>query len=150
MIEVVPFKAEHFSLEDLRDPSMPGAMGDKFLDVCGIYEKAGLAWTVLAAGQVVASGGVLYYWKGVGEGWMLVTKRANNYPLAVVKMMRKGLEEAAREMKLRRIQATVKCEDPQALRLAKMLGFRVEGRMSKYGPDGKDYYMIGRVNGWQK
>lgn len=150
MIEVVPFKVEHFNLEDLRDPSMPGAVGTAFLDACEIYERNGLAWTILAGGQVLASGGVLYFWKGVGEGWMLVTKRAKHYPLALIKIMKKGLEEAAREMKLQRIQATVKCGDPQALKLAKMLGFKIEGRMSKYGPDGKDYFMLGRANGWQR
>lgn len=145
MIEVIPFRAEHFKLEDLRDGSMPGAVGARFDDICRLYEQAGPAWTLLADGQVIASGGVAYFWPGVGEGWMLITKRAKRYPLALVKTMRKGMEEAAAAMKLRRIQATVKTEDRAAIKLAQILGFQIEGRLRHYGPDGKDYFMFGRI-----
>jgi len=146
MIEVVPFKAEHFKLEDLRDPSGPAAFGESFKKLCEVYESGGLAWTIMDNDKVVASGGVIFYWPGVGEGWMLVTKRARAYPLALIKVMKKGIDAASREMKLNRIHATVKCDDRQALRLAKILGFQVEGRLRRYGPDGKDYFMCGRVS----
>jgi hypothetical protein len=45
-----------------------------------------------------------------------------------------------------RMQITVKCDHPIAVRFAKSLYFDVECRLRKYGPEGADYYSMARFD----
>jgi len=46
---------------------------------------------------------------------------------------------------LHRVQASINELDPEAIRFAKWLGFKDEGMMPKYGPDGSNYYRMSMV-----
>lgn len=149
MTEIVPFDPEHFNGMDLRDPAAVHGYGPEYRDLLGRYAQWGPAWTLLSDGRPIMSGGVVILWPGVGEAWTLISKQVTDYPLAAVKALRKCIAEAVERHGLRRIQATARRNDDRAVALLHVLGFKVEGLMPRYGPDGEDYYMCGRVIPWK-
>jgi hypothetical protein len=105
------------------------------------YEGKGPAFTLFHGEEIVASGGFYVLWPGVCEAWLKVTPLVYKYPLSFCKEVKKVFDK----MKMVRIQASVKVSDKRAVKFLKHLGFKIEGFMEKYGPDGSDHYMMGRV-----
>lgn len=149
MTEIVPFEPEHFDGMELRYPGAVRGYGPGYRELLDRYMQWGPAWTLMRDGKPVMSGGIIILWPGVGEAWTLMSKRISECPLAVVKTLRQCIAEAIGKHGLRRIQATARRGDDRALALLHVLGFKVEGLMPRYGPDGEDYYMCGRVVPWK-
>jgi RimJ/RimL family protein N-acetyltransferase len=91
---------------------------------------------------VIACGGVRKLWTGVGEGWLFVSRRR---PPLMARALWRLLPNAMAELGLWRLQASVRADDPAALRLARWLGMTDEGGMRAYGTDGADYRRFAMV-----
>ncbi len=96
-------------------------------------------------GEIIACGGIVILWKGVGEAWGLTTKLVEDYRILYYKTTKTMIEGFAKALKLHRVQATVPVGHEPAARFIIKLGFAREGLLKKFGPDGSDFIMFGRL-----
>lgn len=107
-----------------------------------------LSWTVLFEGEIVAVGGVVIYWQGVGEMWFMMTKNSKRhdiYGLIALSAIEKKMNEIINENKLWRIQAVVRTDFLQSIKMVERLGFVRECLMRKYLPDGNGCFLYAKV-----
>lgn len=104
------------------------------------------AITVLdTEGTILAIFGFQAIYPGVGELWAVTTPQSNYYPIAFCKLTNQLLEKHAQDNSLRRVQMAVRADYTQGKKFATFLNFDAEGIMRRYGPEGADYVMFGRV-----
>lgn len=84
-------------------------------------------------------------WDGVGEGWLILTPEGRERPFVTYREIRKRFYQAASELGLRRIQATVRADFEQGCQLVERLGLEVEGLLREYGADGADHWVYARI-----
>jgi hypothetical protein len=100
--------------------------------------------------EPIAIGGICRLWPGVGEGFLVIseTVRMNAYsPLAreIHGTAKAMLDRMTDWLDLHRVQMATDNRYPERGHWARHLGFKYEGMMKKYGPDGADYSRWGRV-----
>lgn len=71
--------------------------------------------------------------------------RAKKSAILLTKIGFKVLYVIEQYLCLHRSQITVKSADVKAVRWARALGFKNEGTLKNYGPDGSDFYMMART-----
>lgn len=132
-MHLIPFEKWHLS-QIVPQPAQAGA------DLSGEWVSAGVAWTAIDGGSIVACGGLLSQWEGRHVAWLLVG----------IGCRMRGIVKAARRILFscaaRRIEATVSTHFSQARKLVEMLGFEFEGVLKAYGPNGDDFHMFARAN----
>lgn len=144
MIKCVPFESDHLyniELKDLydNDPTLQ----HRHLQL-GL---AGPSTTLLCkkTDLVVAIVGFTTLWPGCGEVWTLMSRHVDKYMFSLLKVIKSGIVVYMKHLKYRRLQATcpmgMECRD----RWFESLGFRFEGNLRSYGPDGSDYCMYARL-----
>jgi hypothetical protein len=106
--------------------------------------RMGPAVTAFVDLKPVAIFGFIPVWSGVAEAWLVVDNHARKYPVAMTKYGIAVQDIAKISLGLHRTQITVRMTDKRAYKWALALGFRQEGVMSKYGPDGIDYILMAR------
>ena len=106
------------------------------------------AFSVYCEGELVRVGGLVVYWDGVGELWLMLTsncKREGFHGVAALLTIRRTVDELIEKNNLWRAQATVRTDFPQACRMVEALGFEKEGLLKQYCPDKADVYMYARL-----
>lgn len=114
-------------------------------DIYASYGLSGPAYTSFDDGKPVFSAGVAIPWKGFGEAWMLMSKDAHKYPLSVYRHVRNMLNAIIEDNNLHRVQATIADGQPYLVKWIERLGFKREGLLRKFGPDGSDFILYARV-----
>jgi GNAT superfamily N-acetyltransferase len=99
------------------------------------------AWTGEEGGRVIGCAGVAEVWQGRGIAWALIAKDAGSRFVAIHRAVARYLSLTS----LRRVEAWVDVEFPEAHRWMEMLGFRREGRMARFTPDGRDADLYAKV-----
>lgn len=147
---VEPFKAADYYEIVPRSPEEIEALGaDQWRELLERYEQ-NPSWTMRdGSGRVIFFGGVVVIWNGVGEAWSVMSDLVEHNPLAVVREIRRRIEEAFENHGLRRIQAIIADDNPRAVKLMRLAGFEVEGILRGYSPDGKDCFILGRLKEWK-
>ena len=107
------------------------------------YSKFSIA--VYSGDTLLFVGGVCPLWKNVGEGWLLVSEVFPKFFKESPKVLLKGLKVCFKSMPFQRIQTPVLEGFDQGCRFVELFGFKKEGLMKKYGPDGKSYYRYALV-----
>lgn len=110
------------------------------------------AFTILFEDKIVGVGGVSIAWQGVGEFWLMLTadcKREGIYGIIAFEAIKNKVDELIEEHKLRRSQCTVRVDLPKARKMVEALGFKLEGLMKKYCPDGCDVWLYSRITEWE-
>jgi RimJ/RimL family protein N-acetyltransferase len=105
------------------------------------------AWvrTLHLKGEVVGIVGLVTLHDGVGEVFSILSDRVEKSPFAFHRKVL-GLSYAyATVLGIRRLQATVRVDQPKAARFIELLGFEKEGVMRKFGVDGSDYFLYARA-----
>ena len=145
-VEIIPFENEHAHYI-LSQP-----LNSKFLELRPEHKKygyflkeVGMSFTGLVNNKPIAAGGVFHLWDGVAEGWVLATKDIYKYPVFCAKHIKQRTEIILKANKIKRLQTSVKANCDVALRFAKWLGFKKEGLMESYGPDGSDFVRFARI-----
>lgn len=141
-MRIVPFEPRH--LDHLKLQPKQRAAGDIIAsDPAYIQSLAayGNAYTALWDGEPLCCAGVTDFGDGRGYAWALFSEDSGKHFVRLCRSIRRYLELCT----FRRIEATIDCRFAEALRLATMMGFEVEGTMRAYGRDGADHYMVGRV-----
>ena len=145
-VVIVPFENKH------AEQILEQGLNSEFLELKPEHRKyayflkeVGMSFTGLVNNKPIAAGGVFHLWDGVAEGWVLATKDIYKYPVFCAKHIKQRTEIILKANKIKRIQTSVKADCDVALRFAKWLGFKKEGLMESYGPDGSDFVRFARV-----
>lgn len=142
-IIILPYKAEHILRE--KELVISGFSDEQLTSWAQKHEANGVAWSGFADGHIIAAGGVHFYWPGVGEAWTFMTSYLHKYRFSIHKHTCRMLNKIISENNLHRVQAVVDAGNVKAIGWIESLGFDCEGMMKKYGTDGNDCYMYGRV-----
>ena len=102
-------------------------------------------------GKVIGLGGIVKIWDGVGIGGLAFSSEAmtsgnNETSRWLHRSILVEMTSIIQELGLHRVETTVACDYPDRCRWIEHIGFRDEGLMRKYGPDGKDHYRYAWVN----
>jgi len=103
------------------------------------------AWTGLDSGHIIGCAGIFPMWEGVGEAWFIGADRIKAHSLSTIKFIKKVFKDKQDEGEYVRLQANVRADWPKAIKFAELVGFKKEGYMKKFGPDGLDYLIMGRI-----
>jgi hypothetical protein len=98
----------------------------------------GMAYTLTTNGEIIACGGVMPFWKGVGEAWVVTSPLVEKYRLAFAKVVHNKLSEIIRRNGYERVQTCVHADFMSSRRWVERMGFKPEGLMKKY-IGGQDY-----------
>ena len=143
-MHVEAFKPEHIKDIELNDPDTNVFNFYTHFDrKAEVYAKAGPAITLKSDDEVFAIGGVVQYWQGVGEAWLMVSPRGRNYWMTLYKTMDKFLNDCF-ENGFHRIHANVVSDYKAAHRCALKLGFIPEGTMIHFGPNKENFIRYAR------
>ncbi len=97
-------------------------------------------WTFLVDGKIWAIGGYVVLWPGVGEIWMMTAKDFKDRitEMKALFVIRTKVQQFIDDGDLRRTQAVIRADFPQAIKMIEFLGFQREGYFREYYPDGCD------------
>ena len=141
----MPFSPAHTERLHVTQPEIVAA--SKFIDISeAIINQASLgpAVTAFYGSQPVACFGFVPIWTGVGEAWLIADDKARSKPIGMTKMAKLFFDILQISYELHRVQIAVRTSDMRAHKWALFLGFKEEGTMRRYGPDGADHYIMSR------
>jgi hypothetical protein len=155
MIKVVDFKPEHLvniKKEDI-DAEVLTFLGD--IDERAIqYSQAGPAITLIeesehfaVSDEILAIGGCIHFWRGVGEAWMMVAPEGRIKKVALYKTMGEFVDKCFREYGFHRLQTTILFDHQEAHKCIMRMGFVPEGMMIHYGPRKENYIRYVKLAG---
>lgn len=101
-----------------------------------LYANCGEAYTALLEGKPVAAGGIILGMPGLGSVWAMITERAKTMPFMLHRQFARRLDDVIKRHKLRRVDYIVDPEKPENVTWCLRLGFRREGIMTAFYPDG--------------
>ena len=107
---------------------------------------------LIGRGRVLVAGGLIRYWPGRAEAWMLRSPFATPRDLVQATRHMCGVMDALQlQPEWRRIEVNVLAAAPWREAFAKALGCTSEGLMPAWDPSGRDFVRYGRVAcpGWQ-
>lgn len=99
------------------------------------------AYTVRINGTAIICGGVADMGSGRGLAWAFVSPLALRHPLIVTRTALRLFST----LDYRRIEATCSCGFERGREWLKLLGFKYEGTMTAWGPDGSNHELWARV-----
>lgn len=99
----------------------------------------GPAFTAISNGDIIACGGVVPFWKGVGEAWLITSDLTEKFKIFFAKTVHNKLEEIIKLMDFKRVQALIDSEHLIGQRFIERLGFKNET------PEGMKKYIGGRT-----
>jgi hypothetical protein len=135
MIDVVEYGPHHLKairLAECHCTEQPTAVGSNAVTL-----MTGTTVIAILTGGIVAS--------GVMQVCALVSKEAKSYPFAFHRTVKQIINFYFKQLKLRRMQMSVRTDHLEGWKWAKALGFSCEGVMARYGRDGSDYWLFARV-----
>jgi len=109
------------------------------------YSTKGNAYTMFVNGKPVFSIGIVILWSGVAEGWVLASQNIFELKFLAAKKMKELTDDMCKKNKIKRLQTSVKADFKLGVRFATWLGLEIEGLKKSYGPDGSDYYQLGKI-----
>jgi len=102
----------------------------------------GKAFTMVNSENIIASGGILPLWKGVGEAWIVSSDLVKHHWLSFARAVLLNLKKM--EPEFERVQTTVDAEHEVSMKWVEWMGFRKEGLMKKF-IGGRDYWRYARI-----
>jgi RimJ/RimL family protein N-acetyltransferase len=106
---------------------------------------SGWVKTALLDGKILGFGGVIVFWKGVGEGFYCLSKEAADHKLEMISCIKSIIDLAFKELGLHRLQSVIRVDFERAIRLAEYVGFKKEGKMRKHTADKIDCFIFSIV-----
>jgi len=145
--ELKPFLSEH------ADQIIAIGLNDKLMEIDASYSanricdhsQPGNAFTMFVNDKPVFACGIVVLWDGVAECWVMASQNVYEMKFLAARTILELQEKLCKKNKIRRLQTSVKADFKLGLRLATWCGLEVEGLKKKYGPDGSDYYQLGKI-----
>ena len=100
--------------------------------------------------KIVGVGGLSVIWEGVGWLWLMLTadcKKDGLFGIIALSAIKDKIDELLKDNNIKRAQATVRTDFPQAIKMIEFLGFKNEtpDGMEAYCPDGAKSYLYSKV-----
>ena len=145
--ELKPFKPEH------ADEIVSIGLNDKLMEIDASYtdnricdhSQPGNAYTMFIDGKPVFACGIVVLWKGVAECWVMASQNIYDIKFLAAKTILELQDKLCKKNKIKRLQTSVKADFKLGVRFATWLGLEIEGIKKCYGPDGSDYYQLGKI-----
>ena len=145
--ELKPFLPEH------ADEIIAIGLNDKLMEIDASYKdnricdhsQPGNAYTMFVNNKPVFACGIVVLWDGVAECWVMASQNIYEMKFLAARTILDLQDKLCKKNKIRRLQTSVKADFKLGLRLATWCGLEVEGLKKKYGPDGSDYYQLGKI-----
>lgn len=142
---IEPFKAHHLD-EIALQPAQAGLRTFLEKGHALVLAESSFAFTGFQDGRAIGSAGLVELWPGRDCAWSLLSDCGPRAFLNVHRTVVRFLEAR----KTRRTEMSVDVDHMAGQRWAELLGFRKEGLMKSYSPDGRDAYLYARVrNDWR-
>ena len=103
--------------------------------------EAGLAWTAEHEGVILGIAGLAPQWENRALAWALISDAAGPHFRGIHGAVSRFLEASD----FRRIEANVDVGFEAGERWMKLLGFKYEGYLTAFRPDGADMLMYARI-----
>lgn len=107
-------------------------------------------YTAVFEGEIVGVGGLEIHWEGVAEVWLILTancKKDGFCGVIALTAIKDKMDELIKTNNIRRAQATVRTEFPQAIKMIEFFDFQREGLLREYCPDKSDAYRYAKILG---
>lgn len=104
--------------------------------------------TYIFDGDIVAVGGIIDYYAGVGEAWLMLTKQCRKkeiFGLVAFGIIEKHLNKQIADHKIRTCTASARSDFPEAIKMLEALGFKYEGTRREFTPDFCDLNIYSRL-----
>ena len=145
--ELKPFLPEH------ADEIIAIGLNDKLMEIDASYKDNRIcdhsqpdnAYTMFVNNKPVFACGIVVLWDGVAECWVMASQNIYEMKFLAARTILDLQDKLCKKNKIRRLQTSVKADFKLGLRLATWCGLEVEGLKKKYGPDGSDYYQLGKI-----
>jgi len=140
-MSIAMFKTEHLSMIkplgniNLFAPEFKGAL----------LEDNTEAFTIFDGDKVISILGIRVIWGGLGEVFTIMCDDIRDHGKALYEGCILSLPTMFKALKLRRLQATVIVGFDKGIKFIENLGFKRDGVMRKWTPDGKDVYLYSIV-----
>lgn len=141
MIQVVAFKPEHLARIQLQEAQSDMAVIISMQGYGDAIAQAGNAYTLLDGETVIICAGAVEMWADRAMMWALLSKDAGQH----MRHVHRAVSGFLAQCKWRRMEAYADSEFCQGNRWLAMLGFKHEGKMRAFGPDGRDFELYARV-----
>jgi len=119
--------------------------GNAFLMNAAYDDGDPCAWTGLHQGKPIICAGVFHIAPHIGEAWSVISSDLTQLNKSVIIRFVKEVKAGLDRLEYKRIQANTEESFIEARRFLEFLGFKEEGIMRAYSPDGQDSVMYGRV-----
>ncbi len=103
------------------------------------------AYSIVKGNKVIAIFGFVILWEGVSEVFMILCKDIKKHGFLLYKTLKLNMKILFAKYKFRRVQATVFVKLDVAVKMIERLGFKREGLLRKWLPNGNDVYMYAWV-----
>lgn len=137
--EIVALNPEHL------DKLLQGAKPDVLVEQSkrSYFSPGSTSLCLTVNGEPVFAGGIVNIHWHRGEAWLLPTHFFRNNLLTCIRAMKDELPLLVSIGEFQRVQATCPCGASE--RLFQSLGFKYEGTMKKFGPNGETCSMYARI-----
>ena len=140
-MNIIPYKAEHLNSLLLQPAQAEVRRYFGNPDYGKMLELPGMAFTAEEDGRVLGMAGVQPRWEGRAEAWALLSGDLKRNFVRIHRAVLHFLDTTD----IRRIETAVDANFDDGLVWADMLGFKNEGLMRCYTPEGRDCYRFARV-----
>lgn len=142
MMKIVALEAQHIlevQLQQAQAYAIPTVTPEH---AQALVRAKGIGWTALDSdGQAIACAGIIEMHPQRGMAWALISDAA----LKQFKTIHRVISAVVRSAPWRRIEMTVDSQHTAGIAWAKRLGFKQEGLMAAYTPDGRDCFLFAKV-----
>lgn len=147
MMEFIPYHADHL-LQIALQPAQAHHLGSvaipKYREALAI---PGMAWTGIHDDRIVGCAGLVPEWEGRVIAWALFGVIPKPAWPAIIKKIQREFRETLASQGRHRVEMTVPSNFGPGCRLARLLGFDIEGKMRCYGVDGADHFLFAKIIG---
>lgn len=144
----IPYRPEHLAQIALQ-PAQRAASAVIKEGYAESLAVPGMAWSASnESGEILGCAGMVPQWEGRVIAWALlgvaIPKRA--WP-TIAKKIAREFNAALADHGRHRVEITVPVNFGAGCRLARLLGFEIEGRLRAYAPDGSDHFLYAKIVG---
>ena len=144
-IEIIPFEPEHVLLLGDRAEETQMRQHNDFMKWAKENHTPGTSYSGFYEGKLLGCAGVRIMWKGVGEAWLMFDPEVFAFKKEAYFYVGEYLKKIMDDNELVRVQGHVDSDFFLAIKYIENLGFKIEGKMRKFGPTGKDHYLYALV-----
>ena len=143
-MEIRPFIKEHgyIVFQDINNMLIGNQKSLSFIDNLEVDD----CFTGVKENRPIVCGGIIKYWQGCYEGWVIASHYINNYPIETARTIKKYTDYLIEKNNIHRLQTAVLHSFDDGHRFAKFLGMEPEGLMKKYDYMEQDYMRYARVS----